>query len=29
MVLAGSLATRRHPLWFLGAAALVGPLGFY
>ena len=28
MVLAGSLATRRHPLWFLGAAALAGLAGF-
>jgi hypothetical protein len=29
MVLVGSLATKRHPLWFLGASALAGLLGFY
>ena len=29
MVLAGSLATRRHPLWFLAAAAFAGLAGFY
>jgi chromate transporter len=29
MVAAGSLATRRHPLWFLGVAALAGLVGFY
>lgn len=29
MVLVGSLATKRHPLWFLGASALAGLVGFY
>lgn len=29
MVLVGSLATKRHPLWFLGASALAGVVGFY
>jgi hypothetical protein len=28
-VLLGSLATKRHPLWFLSAAALAGLAGFY
>jgi chromate transporter len=27
-VAAGTLATKRHPLWFLGAAAAAGQLGF-
>ncbi|WP_419757753.1 chromate transporter [Acidisoma sp.] len=29
MVLVGSLATKRHPLWFLGASAVAGLVGFY
>jgi chromate transporter len=28
VVAVGSLCTRRHPLWFLGFAALAGLLGF-
>ncbi|GAB0116014.1 chromate transporter [Acidisoma sp. 7E03] len=29
LVAAGCLFTKRHPLWYLGAAALAGFLGFY